>query len=128
MQQAPDIPLTLRGIIRIKGKGKMKTYWVGGDDLMVGTTTAPMIPTDEVSVPEHDHDDPERPLSDRSISKSTGTHDTVLMDGESLADPCTGSMVVKDHFIKVHIEHNHLTKIDMDGAIQEVREDDGVLV
>lgn len=120
MQQAPDIPLTLRGIIRVKGKGKMKTYWVGGDDLMVGPVPAPMRPTDEVSVTEHEGEDPSHPSSDHSIAKSTGTHDTVMMDGESLADS-----IVQDHFIKVHTEHSHPTKIGMDGAIQEVMEDDG---
>ncbi len=36
--QAPEIPLKLRGMIKIKGKGKMKTYWVGDDDLVKKTT------------------------------------------------------------------------------------------
>jgi hypothetical protein len=34
--QAPDIPCFLRGKISVKGKGNMMTYWVGGDNLMVG--------------------------------------------------------------------------------------------
>jgi len=126
MQQAPDIPLTFRGIIRVKGKGKMKTYWVGGDDLMASPAAAPTMATDEkVSVTDHDddvNDHSDRPTSDRSLAKSTGTHDTAMMDVESLADS-----VVQDHFIKVHTEHKHLTKVNMDGAIQEVmEEDDGV--
>ncbi|CAB9499442.1 activated protein kinase catalytic subunit alpha-1 [Seminavis robusta] len=31
MQQAPEIPVTLRGKIEVKGKGKMMTYWVGNE-------------------------------------------------------------------------------------------------
>lgn len=30
--QAPEIPVTLRGKIHVKGKGKMMTYWVGKTD------------------------------------------------------------------------------------------------
>lgn len=29
-EQAPNIPIHKRGTIKIKGKGEMKTYWVGG--------------------------------------------------------------------------------------------------
>ena len=122
MQQAPDIPLTFRGIIRVKGKGKMKTYWVGGDDLMESPVAAPTMPMDgTVVVTDHDDGniDPEQPSSDHSIAKSTGTHDTVMMDVESLGD-----CVVQDHFIKVHTEHKHPSKMNMAGAIQEVTEDD----
>ena len=33
MVQAPDIRLELRGIVDVKGKGKMKTFWVGPENL-----------------------------------------------------------------------------------------------
>jgi hypothetical protein len=29
MEQAPEIPITKRGKIGVKGKGEMTTYWVG---------------------------------------------------------------------------------------------------
>ncbi len=41
--QSPDIPLTLRGMIKIKGKGKMKTFLVGGDDLVESTLLVPQL-------------------------------------------------------------------------------------
>jgi serine/threonine protein kinase/ABC-type phosphate/phosphonate transport system substrate-binding protein len=42
--QAPDIPITLRGMIKVKGKGKLKTYWVGGDEDLVAPLPPPSVP------------------------------------------------------------------------------------
>lgn len=33
MTQAPDLPVTLRGKIKVKGKGRMVTYWVGNSNV-----------------------------------------------------------------------------------------------
>lgn len=37
MQQAPEIPVTMRGKINVKGKGKMTTYWVGDNKKRLST-------------------------------------------------------------------------------------------
>lgn len=135
--QAPDIPLTLRGMIKIQGKGKMKTYWVGCDDLIsmpLSTLTIPHANTvriecdckndltakhetkllDTVGTSEH-----ETKLLDTvetAEHKSHQTLDTKMMDWD---DECVSQSTHDteqcgyscdsghEHFIQVHTQSQH---------------------
>jgi hypothetical protein len=115
-------------MIKIKGKGKMMTYWVGGND-NVAITPAPTAKAQEnISNPmtkqhkaEVQHEKPlcnttkveTRDDSDHDTHVSHLTHDTLLC--ESLSD--SG----RDHHVKVHSQqHSRPTKIQMDGSLRQV--------
>ncbi len=154
--QGPDIPLLLRGMIKVKGKGKMKTYWVGGENL-TGSAPNPYLARQMEPLSERDEDDPtntehterdfedhshtehtERDAEDDSIAKdleakasrSDNSHSTLQTHEMSLGN-CTHDD--KDHFIKVHCSDEstpHQAQIQMDGTIKKVEtiSDDGLSV
>jgi class 3 adenylate cyclase len=143
--QAPDIPLTLRGMIKIQGKGKMKTYWVGDDDLVsmplsTLSTHQPIVsPVVECDCQNNtkgltQFDANGLDIAENSIvHKSHGTLDTKLMDSDDLHSQSTheteeyehscGSVGGPEHFIQVHTQSQHTScasTIRMDGGIEMV--------
>jgi len=123
--QAPEIPMTLRGMIRVKGKGKMKTYWVGGDDLVVNTPlpilTQPETMDPTIATERSEDDVIHAAPSTSSVVKdnsSQRTHETEIENCESSSD---GG---RDHFINVHVQHeSRPSKVGMDGSIEGLGEE-----
>jgi class 3 adenylate cyclase len=152
--QAPTIPLALRGIIKVKGKGKMKTYCVGGDDI-ASTAPNPYLAEQMEPVSEREEDDPtntehterdfeehshtehtERDAEDDLIAKdleaktnqSDNSHGTHKTQEISLGD---STECDKDHFIKVHCSQDSAVQqkqIQMDGSVKKLdtASDDGI--
>ncbi len=141
--QAPEIPITLRGIIKVKGKGKMKTYWVGEDNNNASSLpneTVQLEPVskrqddpqaiesreDEWSDTDHEEDDdsseahnPSAPKRDDDL-KSHGTQSTHSI---SLGDSTEQQ---KDHYIAIHcadeVAHRK-AKLQMDGSVNRMDAD-----
>lgn len=140
--QAPEILLTLRGIVKIKGKGKMKTYWVGAENYSTAqqlnqSITQPeqvseledhdpivtereeddwidTMAEDETSMTEHDHS--RHGSESGEDTSSDGTHST---HSSSVRDSIEGH---KDHYIEVHCGDdmgNHKAQIQMDGSVHK---------
>ena len=129
--QAPDIPLTLRGMIKVKGKGKMKTYWVGGDDL-VKTPMAKDAQPEEDPITDHndlidgdaqtDHHTDDPKLLPVPALPSTGSEDRATYPAHDTQkrDSLSG-IGASDHYISVHTQiESHPAKVQMDGSIEEV--------
>jgi hypothetical protein len=129
VQQAPDIPITVRGKIKVKGKGTMRTYWVGASD---PTQMAAMMDNDNVSHVDDttnraEDDDLGPPPGDSGDSHSQGTHQTHSLsvstddDDAFYASPPspTPAKQESDHIIKVHTSgsDHHQARVSMDGAI-----------
>jgi guanylate cyclase len=122
-QQAPDIPMKLRGMIKVKGKGKMKTYWVGDEALLkpmapnlMISAAEPMDPLSERSEEDHIHhncDDSELTNSIVDGDISAGNHhdhhqtkDEIGVshrtDDTQLLGDSSSDIIERDHYIKVH--------------------------
>jgi guanylate cyclase len=90
MAQCPDIPLKSRGVIPIKGKGDMQTYWVNYDPSQKRTSVMPgsMPPLRECDSGEFLPEIPEA-VKNRHAVDSDGTTETVpdsLSDNETTLD------------------------------------------
>ncbi len=122
--QAPDIPLRLRGMIKIKGKGKMKTYWVGDENLLdkpesISTVSQCADVASGQSSEEAIHKQSNVKLSRDEKSHSDDTHMSNLTNDTVTCDSLSDGR--RDHHIKVHTQcESHPTKIQMDGTIQQV--------
>ncbi|KAG7349928.1 adenylate and guanylate cyclase catalytic domain containing protein [Nitzschia inconspicua] len=147
VQQAPDIAVTIRGKIKVKGKGKMRTYWVGAmDQTQVAATLDPVT---EVNDDTTNHEDDGNLLQDLpavgdlgDLHSHDGTHNThsVSLSTDDDDDPSyesppspttTDEKQESDHIIKVHTsasEQHQAARISMDGTIgttEEVISEDG---
>ncbi|KAG7344748.1 family 3 adenylate cyclase [Nitzschia inconspicua] len=137
-QQAPDIPVTVRGKIKVKGKGKMRTYWVGtSDPTKMGATMDQEIELkDETTNHEdggflqesdalvdmgdlHSHDGTHQT---HTLSVSTDNDDTLHFGSPASS---TAEKLELDHIIKVHTsggDQHQAARISMDGAIGNIEE------
>ncbi len=127
--QAPEIPLKLRGMIKIKGKGKMKTYWIGGDNLNKSSPSPFMArqvldPLSECSEKDgmqerhrHEHsnlsDEDTAPLSFDEIGVSHRTQNTAICDSSSESGSDEGIKVLCS-------QKKKSTTIQMDGTLKEI--------
>jgi guanylate cyclase len=99
--QAPEIPVTLRGKIIVKGKGKMKAYWVGSD-----RPTLDPIPSFSESAESRS----EQETSDGHHSIRTADTQCLSLDDHS----------DKDLYIQVHASdngHGHQSRVNMVGNV-----------
>ena len=100
--QAPEIPMHLRGMIKIKGKGKLKTYWVGDEELLKPSSPNLNLADwtlEKVSEPEAEENVPESP--DREPRRHA---ESIAAPGKSIYTLSSTSKPEQqqDHFIKVH--------------------------
>lgn len=127
--QAPEIPLTFRGIIHIKGKGKMKTFWVGSDNDQISGMTTPPQSLDRPITFSEDNDHVAISLTESSTLKQFSDHDTKASSSASTSSAShNGSLCIshrthdtvisqasvdseQDHFIRIHTQHESRNKI-----------------
>mmetsp|Transcript_1873 Transcript_1873/g.5293 ORF Transcript_1873/g.5293 Transcript_1873/m.5293 type:complete len:232 (+) Transcript_1873:258-953(+) len=121
-QQAPDIPVELRGMIKVKGKGKMKTYWVGGDDLTRVSPPNSIFVCNEASE-SHQEDGSVTDHVDNLDPETTSPPNRSMQAKTHL--PKTSSSFSgngKDHFIGVHSSdsgsRSNQAILGMDGKVQ----------
>jgi serine/threonine protein kinase len=107
-QQAPDIEIKLRGMIRVKGKGKMRTYWVGAGEAPVEQ------PLDESENPGEESGHPGGDEDEHEGSEGHHSQHTEDTHPMSLAD--------HDHYIDVHAsdkKRSHRSHVGMDGSVSD---------
>jgi class 3 adenylate cyclase len=131
VQQAPDMPITVRGKIKVKGKGTMRTYWVGPTDpTQMAAILDPLTEVNDETTNRGEDDDhlEETAEGDSGDSHSHGTHQTHSMSVSTDDDDAfygappspTPEKQESDHIIKVHTsgsDHHQAARISMDGAI-----------
>ncbi|KAG7367710.1 adenylate and guanylate cyclase catalytic domain containing protein [Nitzschia inconspicua] len=142
VQQAPEIAVTVRGKIKVKGKGKMRTYWVGTcDPTQMGATLDPVTEVNDDTTNHddttHHEDDGNLPEQHDVVGESgdlqshDGTHQTHSLslstddDDAFFGSPPSPTPLEKhesDHIIKVHTlsaasDQHQASRIGMDGVI-----------
>mmetsp|Transcript_6825 Transcript_6825/g.12470 ORF Transcript_6825/g.12470 Transcript_6825/m.12470 type:complete len:772 (-) Transcript_6825:97-2412(-) len=131
LQQAPEIPIQVRGKIKVKGKGTMRTYWVGPEDpTKIGVNMDPIDEehTDRADDTEHAEDTTHREDDDvgHNDHGSEGTHkthsislDTDDDDAYFSSTPSSSAKEDSDHIIKVHTSSSepHHATVNMDGTV-----------
>lgn len=136
--QVPEMPVALRGKIHIKGKGKMKTYWVGagGDHFLETQVLVDPVQAHEDSDEESDH--PIANILEKNYSTPYESEDDLdeahakcpgdeggaerrQVTNSTLTPPSNhGPGKQKDHFIHVHSSDDrekHKALVQMDGNV-----------